>query len=136
MEGEGAGEPASTVSGILIVNHLHARILFDSNATQSFVNFEFARKLTSKPDEVDIQLYVTTPSGTIYHTELIIRDCAVNVEGKTLSANFVQVEMQRWDIILGMDWLAKHKVTTDCEKKLITFSTPKGKRMEFKGNGC
>ena len=34
-----------------------------------------------------------------------------------------------------MDWLAKQKVTIDCEKKLITFSTPEGERMEFKGSG-
>ena len=100
------------------------------------MNSEFLKNLASKPDEIDVNLYVTNSLGTMYHTDLIIRDCAVNVEGKTLSANFVQVEMQRWDIILGMDWLAKHKVTTDCEKKLITFSTPKGERMEFKGNGC
>jgi len=46
----------------------------------------------------------------------------------------VQLEIQGWDIILGMDWLAKHKVIIDCEKKLITFSTPKGERMELKGN--
>ena len=36
---------------------------------------------------------------------------------------------------MGINCLAKHKVTTDCEKKLITFSTPKGERLEFKGNG-
>jgi len=34
-----------------------------------------------------------------------------------------------------MDWLVKHKVTIDCEKKLITFSISKGERVELKGNG-
>ena len=32
------------------------------------------------------------------------------------------------------DSLAKHKVTLDCEKELITFSGPKGKEMELKEN--
>ena len=47
----------------------------------------------------------------------------------------VQLEIQGWDVILGMDWLAKDKVTIDCERKLIAFSTPEGERMEFRGNG-
>jgi len=34
-----------------------------------------------------------------------------------------------------MDWPVKLKVTIDCEKKLITFLTSEGERMELKGNG-
>jgi len=34
-----------------------------------------------------------------------------------------------------MDWLTKHKATIDCKKKLVTFSTPDGERMTFKGSG-
>jgi len=46
----------------------------------------------------------------------------------------VHLELQGCDIILEIDWLAKYKVTIDCEKKLITFSTPEGERLEFGGN--
>ena len=93
-------------------------------------NSEFAKKLAIMPDEKDIQLYVTTPLGNIYHTDVVLRDCAFNVDGRTLPANLVQLEIQGWDVILGMDWLAKHKVAIDCEKKLIAFWTPEGERME------
>jgi len=121
LGGKESEETTNTVSGILPVNHLYARILFDSGATHSLVSSEFAMKLASKLDEMDIQLYVRTSLGTIYHINLIIRDYAINVEGKTLLADLVQLEMQEWDIILGMDWLANHKVTIVCEKNLITF---------------
>ena len=35
---------------------------------------------------------------------------------------------------MGPNWLAKYKVTLDCEKKLITFSAPEGERIELKEN--
>ena len=50
---------------------------------------------------MDIQLYVITPLGTNYHTDLIIRDYAVKVERRTLPVVLVQLEIQGWDDILG-----------------------------------
>jgi hypothetical protein len=35
------------------------------------------------------------------------------------------------DIILGMDWLSKHKVLIDCAKKSVKLTTPDGKELEF-----
>jgi hypothetical protein len=34
-------------------------------------------------------------------------------------------------VILGMDWLGKHKVLINCAKKSVKLSTPKGKELEF-----
>jgi hypothetical protein len=35
------------------------------------------------------------------------------------------------DVILGMDWLSKHKVHIDCAKKSVKLTTLEGKGMEF-----
>jgi hypothetical protein len=35
------------------------------------------------------------------------------------------------DVILGMDWLSKHKVLIDCAKKSIKLTTPDGKELEY-----
>jgi hypothetical protein len=35
------------------------------------------------------------------------------------------------DIILGMDWLSKHKVLIDCAKKSIKLTTLDGNELEF-----
>ena len=61
LEGEEAEDPTITVSGTVLINHLYAYVLFDSSATHSFVNSAFAKKLTNKPSEIDVQLYVTSP---------------------------------------------------------------------------
>jgi hypothetical protein len=35
------------------------------------------------------------------------------------------------DVILGMDWLSKHKVLIDYAKKSVKLTTLEGKEMEF-----
>jgi len=52
---------------------------------------------------MDIQLYVTTPLGTNYHTDLTFRDCVVIVQGKTLPVDLVRLEIQGWDLIVEAD---------------------------------
>jgi len=37
-------------------------------------------------------------------------------------------------VILGMDWLAKHKTTIDYESKLLTLVTLEGEKFVYKGN--
>jgi hypothetical protein len=35
------------------------------------------------------------------------------------------------DVILGMDWLSRHKVLIDCAKKSIKLTTPDGNELEY-----
>jgi hypothetical protein len=41
------------------------------------------------------------------------------------------LESKDIDVILGMDWLSKHKVHINCTKKSVKLTTPKGKEMKF-----
>jgi hypothetical protein len=41
------------------------------------------------------------------------------------------LESKGIDIILGMDWLCKHKVLIDCTKKYVKLTTPDGKELEY-----
>jgi hypothetical protein len=41
------------------------------------------------------------------------------------------LESKGIDIILGMDWLGKHKVLINCAKKSVKLTTPDGKELEF-----
>jgi hypothetical protein len=41
------------------------------------------------------------------------------------------LESKGIDVILGIDWLSKHKVLIHCAKRFIKLTTPEGKEMEF-----
>jgi hypothetical protein len=55
----------------------------------------------------------------------------LKIRGVDFVANLVVLESKGNDVILGMDWLSKHKVLINCTKKSIKLTTPEGKRMEF-----
>jgi len=84
---------------------------------------------------MDVQLYVTTPLGSTYYADVVFKNYTIKLEGRVLSIDLVQLDIQGLDVILRMDWLTRHKVTIDCKRKLVTFSAPDDERVTFKGNG-
>ena len=112
-------DPHTVVSGTLIVNHLFTQVLFDSGATHSFINLATAKRLAYELDEMDVELCVV---GLIYQTEAVVR-CPITIQDKVFLANLGPLEIQGYDVILRMDWLAKHKAAIDCERKLLTLVT-------------
>jgi hypothetical protein len=55
----------------------------------------------------------------------------LKIRGVDFVANLIVLESKRIDVILGMDWLGKHKVLIDCAKKSVKLTTPGGKELEF-----
>jgi hypothetical protein len=46
-------------------------------------------------------------------------------------AHLVILESKGINVIIGMDWLSKHKVLIDCVKKSVKLTTLEGIEMEF-----
>jgi hypothetical protein len=55
----------------------------------------------------------------------------LKIRGVDFVANLIVLESKGIDVILGMDWLSKHKVLINCAKKSVKLITPEGKEMEF-----
>jgi hypothetical protein len=51
--------------------------------------------------------------------------------GVDFVTNLIVLESKGIDIILGIDWLSKHKVLIDCTKKSVKLTTSDGKELEF-----
>ena len=44
------------------------------------------------------------------------------------------MDMLKFDVILGIDWLTAHRVIIDCDRKRVTPYTPGGSRFIFQGD--
>jgi hypothetical protein len=55
----------------------------------------------------------------------------LKIWGADFVANLIVLESKGIDVILGMDWLSKHKVLIDCTKKSVKLTNPDGKELEF-----
>nr|AAS07216.1 putative retrotransposon gag protein [Oryza sativa Japonica Group] len=58
----------------------------------------------------------------------------LRIEEVDFLAKPIVLDSQSLDIILGMDWLAKHKGQIDCAEKSITLQGPGGKQVRFTSN--
>jgi hypothetical protein len=47
----------------------------------------------------------------------------LKIRGLDFVANLIVLESKSIDVILGIDWLSKHKVLIDCAKKPIKLTT-------------
>ena len=80
--------PHAVALGTFIVNTLPTKVLFDAGATHSFINPKIAKRIASHLDEMGMQLCVTTPVGSLYRSKLIVRDCPVIIQRKSISRRF------------------------------------------------
>ena len=58
---------------------------------------------------------------------------AVLVGDVCLEADLIPLEMVGLDVILGMDWLAKHHASVDCFRKGVVFHSPGRPKVTFYG---
>jgi hypothetical protein len=76
------------------------------------------------------QMIVSSPRGDM-PTRQLCPKVNLKIRGVDFVANLIVLESKGIDIILGMDWLSKHKVLIDCAKKSVKLTTPNGKELEF-----
>ena len=47
--------------------------------------------------------------------------------------NLVALDMRDFDVVLGMDWLSRHRATIDCYKKEVKLNRPGKLEVKFRG---
>ena len=55
----------------------------------------------------------------------------LKIKGVDFYANLIVLEPNGIDIILGMDWLSKHKGIIDCARKAVKMIAPNGEEIEY-----
>jgi hypothetical protein len=55
----------------------------------------------------------------------------IKIRGVDFIANLIILKSKGINIILGMDWMSKHKVLIDCARKSIKLTTEGGKELEY-----
>ena len=65
---------------------------------------------------------ISTPMNDSQLTEHVCRDCKLKIDGKEMTTNLILLNMNDFDVILGMDWFTTNRVVMDCHAKTLMFS--------------
>ncbi|KAI3672540.1 hypothetical protein L6452_38630 [Arctium lappa] len=114
-----AEEVPDVVAGTFLVNSTCARVLFDSGATCSFISPTFAQYLGLKPKRLGREFGVETADANQVLVREVFEGCVVDIEGSLVPVVLYPMPMREFDVVLGMDWLARNEASIICNKKMI-----------------
>ncbi|XP_073030708.1 uncharacterized protein [Primulina eburnea] len=130
---EEADNSNEVVASTILLNKMPAYALFDCGTTHSFVSRRYAKKLKLEHDILSEPLRVATPASKIIETHKVYRNCKICIGKQIFEVELIQFNMVEFDIILGMDWLAKNHAIVDCQKKEIRLQTPANREVVYQG---
>ncbi|GJZ52772.1 putative reverse transcriptase domain-containing protein [Tanacetum coccineum] len=133
--GGGANPDSNVVTGTFLLNNRYATMLFDSGADRSFLSTTFSALLDVIPSTLDTSYAVELADGSISETNVILRGCTLGLLGHPFDIDLMPVELDSFDVIVSMDWLAKYYAMIFCDEKIICI--PYGDEvLVIEGDGC
>ncbi|GJZ09468.1 putative reverse transcriptase domain-containing protein [Tanacetum coccineum] len=115
----GANPDNNVVTGTFLLNNRYASILFDTGADRSFVSTAFSSRIVITPTALDHDYNVELADGRIVGLNTIIRGCTLNFLNHPFNIDLMPVELGSFDVIIGMDWLAKYHAVIVCAEKIV-----------------
>ena len=109
-------------------------MLFHSGASHSFIAASIVIELGLEVEALEEPLYVSSPLGIRARIGMICRGCELEISGILLIVDLRVMDMSKFDVILGMDWLIAYKVIIDCKHRRVTAYTQDDTRVVFQGD--
>nr|GEV97161.1 putative reverse transcriptase domain-containing protein [Tanacetum cinerariifolium] len=82
---------------------------------------------------LNISYEVELADRKLVSTNTVLRGCTLNLLYQLFEVDLMPIELDTFDVIIGMDWLVKHDALIVCEKKEVHIPV-KGKMLVLKGN--
>ncbi|GKB84579.1 putative reverse transcriptase domain-containing protein [Tanacetum coccineum] len=83
----------------------------------------------------DTSYAIELADGRVSKTNIVLRGCTLGLLGHPFDIDLLPVELGSFDVIIGMDWLAKYHVLIVCDEKV--FRIPYGDEvLIIRGDDC
>ncbi|GJV65837.1 reverse transcriptase domain-containing protein [Tanacetum coccineum] len=119
LGGGDANPDSNVVTCTFLLNNHYVSILFDLGVDRSFVSTTFSTLLDIIPDTLDVSYAVELADGRISKTNTVLRGCTLGLLGHPFNIDLMPVELDSFDVVIGMDWLANHHAVIVCDEKIV-----------------
>ena len=110
------------VTAIISILDHDAYTLVDLEATHSFASKPFLDRFQIETQPLEGRMRVSLPAGDPLFSDRVVRDSRILIEGQEFPADLVALDMRDFDVVLGMDWLSRHRATLDCYKEEVKLN--------------
>ena len=121
------------ITGMISVYDHDAYALVDPGATHSFISVPFTERHQIESQPIDGRMVVSVPNGDTMISEKIVPGSRLVIQNKDFPAYLIVLCIHDFDIVLGRDWLSKHRATLDCYKKEVRLVRLEEPGVIFRG---
>ena len=111
------GDAPDVITGMFFIHELPYTALIDIGSMHSYVACNMTEPLGDMFEITANEMTVISPLGQPMGVNKLFREVPLVVQGVTFLADLMELSFSEFDLILGMDWLVKHRVTLDCTAK-------------------
>ncbi|GJZ18153.1 putative reverse transcriptase domain-containing protein [Tanacetum coccineum] len=129
MGAKEARQDLNIMTGTFSLNNHYATMLFDSGADYSFVSTTFVPLLDIEPRFLGFSYEIEIASGQLVEINKVIRDCKLEIEGHTFDIDLIPFRHGSFNVIIGMDWLSRHRAEIICHERVVRIPLPRGEML-------
>nr|GEV64941.1 putative reverse transcriptase domain-containing protein [Tanacetum cinerariifolium] len=130
---EEARQDPNIVTGTFTLNNHYATTLFDSSTDYSFVSTTFTPLLGIKSSNLGFGYENEIASGHLVEINKVIRGCKPEIKGHTFDIDLIPFRSESFNVIIGIDWLSKHKAKIIFHAKVVRILLRNGKTLRVVG---
>ena len=119
------------MEGIILLFSTWVKALFDSGAYHSFISSSLAFCLGLDVENFSPPIFVGLPVGGGVILNKICRSCVVVAGDFILEYDLILMDMDGFEVILGMDWLSCFDAIIECHRHSVSVLLPDGSRYRF-----
>ena len=109
------------ITGIFSLYDIEMHALIDPGSTHSYVCMEHVFDKVPAMEKLAYDMHVTSLLGHSISVNNVYRNCPIVIQAREFIADLITLPFREFDLILGMDWLTKHRAIVDCGQKTVVL---------------
>ena len=109
------------IAGIFSLYDIEMHALIDPGYTHSYVCMEHVFDKVPAMEKLAYDVHVTSHLGHNVSVNIVYRNCPIVIQAREFLADLITLPFREFDLILGMDWLTKHRAIIDCGQKTVVL---------------
>ena len=109
------------IAGIFSLFDIEMHALIDPGSTHSYVCMEHVFEKVPTMEKLAYDMHLTSPLGHSISVNSIYRNCLIVIQTRKFLAYLITLPFREFDLILGMDWLSKHRAIVDYGQKTVVL---------------
>ena len=114
-------DAAEVIAGIFSLFDIEMHVLIDLGSTHSYVCMEHVFDKVPAMEKLAYDMHVTSPLGHNVSVNRIYRNCPIVIQTREFLTDLITLPFREFDLIMGMDWLSRHRSIVDYGQKTIVL---------------